>query len=88
MPASIAAISDKLGIAARRFDIDVLASCASTNAVLLSRAEAGAPSWPCVGQTCHPFIRPRFWMTRFSSRSRRNAVSVSFLTWSAFRMET
>jgi BirA family biotin operon repressor/biotin-[acetyl-CoA-carboxylase] ligase len=44
MPASTAAISDKLGIAARRFDIDVLASCDSTNAVLLSRAEAGAPS--------------------------------------------
>jgi BirA family biotin operon repressor/biotin-[acetyl-CoA-carboxylase] ligase len=35
MPASTAAISDKLGIAARRFDIDVLASCDSTNAVLL-----------------------------------------------------
>jgi BirA family biotin operon repressor/biotin-[acetyl-CoA-carboxylase] ligase len=44
MPASIAAISAKLGSAVRRFDIDVLASCGSTNAVLLSRAEAGAPS--------------------------------------------
>ena len=44
MPASIAAIAAKLGPAARRFDIDVLASCDSTNAVLLARAEAGAAS--------------------------------------------
>jgi len=44
MPATIAAIVARLGIAARRFDIDVLSSCDSTNAVLLSRAEVGAPS--------------------------------------------
>ncbi|MDP2809948.1 MAG: biotin--[acetyl-CoA-carboxylase] ligase [Rhodocyclaceae bacterium] len=44
MPATIAAIAAKLGLAARRFDIDVLPSCDSTNAVLLSRADAGAPS--------------------------------------------
>ena len=44
MPATIAAIAAKLGDAARRFDIDLLASCDSTNAVLLARAEAGAPS--------------------------------------------
>lgn len=43
MPATIAAIAAKLGEAARRFDIDLLASCDSTNAVLLARAEAGAP---------------------------------------------
>jgi len=44
MPATIAAISAKLGATARRFDIDVLPRCDSTNTVLLSRAEAGAPS--------------------------------------------
>ena len=44
MPANIAAIAAKLGPDARRFDIDVLASCDSTNAVLLARAEAGAAS--------------------------------------------
>ena len=44
MPANIAAVADKLGPDARRFDIDILASCASTNAVLLGRAEAGAAS--------------------------------------------
>ena len=44
MTAAIAAIAAKLGDAARRFDIDLLPSCDSTNAVLLARAEAGAPS--------------------------------------------
>lgn len=44
MPATIAAIAAKLGPDARRFDIDVLASCDSTNAVLLARAETGAAS--------------------------------------------
>jgi BirA family biotin operon repressor/biotin-[acetyl-CoA-carboxylase] ligase len=44
MPATIAAIAATLGDAARRFDIDLLASCDSTNSVLLARAEAGAPS--------------------------------------------
>jgi BirA family biotin operon repressor/biotin-[acetyl-CoA-carboxylase] ligase len=44
MPANIAAVADKLGPAARRFDIDILPSCDSTNAVLLGRAEAGAAS--------------------------------------------
>lgn len=44
MPATIAAIAARLGDAARRFDIDLLTSCDSTNAVLLARAEAGAPS--------------------------------------------
>ena len=44
MPVTIAAIAAKLGPDTRRFDIDVLASCDSTNAVLLDRAEAGAAS--------------------------------------------
>lgn len=44
MPLDIAAIAAALGGDARRFDIDVLASCPSTNAELLARAEAGAPS--------------------------------------------
>jgi len=44
MPATTAAIASALGPLARRFDVDVLDSCASTNAELLGRAEAGAPS--------------------------------------------
>ena len=69
MPASIAAlatIAAKLGDAARRFDIDVLASCDSTNAVLLSRAEAGAPSGTVViagEQTAGRGRRGRSWFS-------------------------
>lgn len=44
MPLSIAAIAARLGIVARRFDIEVLPVCDSTNAVLLGRAESGAAS--------------------------------------------
>ncbi|MDP1610770.1 MAG: biotin--[acetyl-CoA-carboxylase] ligase [Sulfuritalea sp.] len=64
MPATIAAIADRLGIAARRFDIDVLPSCDSTNAVLLARAEAGAPSGTVViaeEQTAGRGRRGRTW---------------------------
>ncbi len=39
----LAAIARFLGPQARRFDVDLLPVCASTNAVLLERAEAGAP---------------------------------------------
>lgn len=41
---SVAAIAEALGPLAGRFDVDVLAECDSTSTVLLSRAEAGAPS--------------------------------------------
>ena len=44
MPANIATIAARLGPDARRFDVDILVSCDSTNAVLLGRAEAGAAS--------------------------------------------
>lgn len=44
MPVTIAEIAASLGANSRRFDIDVLDSCDSTNAVLLARAETGAPS--------------------------------------------
>ena len=44
MPATIAAIASALGPLARRFDVDVLDTCASTNAELLARADAGAAS--------------------------------------------
>ena len=44
MPATIAAIASALGPLARRFDVDVLDTCASTNAELLARAETGAAS--------------------------------------------
>jgi BirA family biotin operon repressor/biotin-[acetyl-CoA-carboxylase] ligase len=64
MPVTIAAIAAKLGVAARRFDIDVLPSCDSTNAVLLSRAETGAPSGTLViaeEQTAGRGRRGRTW---------------------------
>jgi BirA family biotin operon repressor/biotin-[acetyl-CoA-carboxylase] ligase len=64
MPATIAAIAATLGSAARRFDIDVLPSCDSTNAVLLARAEAGAPSGTVViatEQTAGRGRRGRSW---------------------------
>ncbi len=66
MPASIAAISAKLGAAARRFDIDILPSCDSTNAVLLSRAESGAPSGTAIiteEQTAGRGRRGRSWFS-------------------------
>ena len=64
MPATIAAIATKLGAAARRFDIDVLPSCDSTNAVLLVRADSGAPSGTVViaeEQTAGRGRRGRSW---------------------------
>ena len=65
MPATIAAIASCLGPAARRFDVDVLDSCDSTNAVLLARAEAGAPSGTVVitqEQTAGRGRRGRRWI--------------------------
>ena len=64
MPATTAAIAAKLDAAACRFDIDVLPSCDSTNAVLLARAEAGAPSGTVViatEQTAGRGRRGRSW---------------------------
>lgn len=64
MPATIAAIAAKLDAVACRFDIDVLPSCDSTNAVLLARAEAGAPSGTVViatEQTAGRGRRGRSW---------------------------
>ncbi|KAF0164316.1 MAG: BirA family transcriptional regulator biotin operon repressor / biotin-acetyl-CoA-carboxylase ligase [Rhodocyclaceae bacterium] len=64
MPVTIAAIAANLGVAARRFDIDVLPTCDSTNAVLLARAEAGAPSGTVViaeEQTAGRGRRGRTW---------------------------
>lgn len=43
-PLSVAAIAAALGPLAVRFDVDVLAACASTNTELMRRAEGGAPS--------------------------------------------
>jgi BirA family biotin operon repressor/biotin-[acetyl-CoA-carboxylase] ligase len=62
--AAIAAIAAQLGDAAPRFDIDLLPSCDSTNAVLLARAEAGAPSGTVViaaEQTAGRGRRGRSW---------------------------
>ena len=64
MPATIAAIAAELGDAERRFDIDILQSCDSTNAVLLARAEAGAPSGTtmiAIEQTAGRGRRGRSW---------------------------
>jgi len=64
MPATISAIAAKLGVVARRFDIEVLSRCDSTNSVLLSRAEAGAPSGTVViagEQTAGRGRRGRAW---------------------------
>ncbi|NJD33968.1 MAG: biotin--[acetyl-CoA-carboxylase] ligase [Betaproteobacteria bacterium] len=64
MTAAIAAIATELGNTARRFDIDLLPSCDSTNAVLLARAEAGAPSGTVViatEQTAGRGRRGRSW---------------------------
>ncbi|MCF8151597.1 MAG: biotin--[acetyl-CoA-carboxylase] ligase [Burkholderiaceae bacterium] len=64
MPASISTLAAKLGPLACRFDIDVLACCDSTNAVVLSRAEAGAPSGTVViteEQTAGRGRRGRSW---------------------------
>ena len=64
MPATIAAIAAALGDAAPRFDIDLLPSCDSTNAVLLARADAGAPSGTvviAVEQTAGRGRRGRSW---------------------------
>ena len=65
MPATIAAIAAGLGVAARRFDIDVLPRCDSTNVVLLTRAEAGAASGTVViaeEQTAGRGRRGRTWI--------------------------
>lgn len=64
MPATIAAIAANLGNAAHRFDIDILPRCDSSNAVLLGRAEAGAPSGTVViaeEQTAGRGRRGRSW---------------------------
>jgi BirA family biotin operon repressor/biotin-[acetyl-CoA-carboxylase] ligase len=60
-----AALVAALGAAARRFDIDVLPRCGSTNAVLLMRAEAGAASGTVVvaeEQTAGRGRRGREWI--------------------------
>lgn len=62
---AIPAIAAKLGSAARRFDIDILPSCNSTNAVLLGRAESGAGSGTVViaeEQTAGRGRRGRSWL--------------------------
>jgi len=42
-PLTVAAVAAALGGMARRFDVDVLAECASTSIELMRRAESGAP---------------------------------------------
>lgn len=67
MPIAIADIAAGLGCAARRFDIDVLPRCDSTNALALSRAEAGAASGLVVvaeEQTAGRGRRGRSWFAK------------------------
>ena len=62
----IAAIAQALGDAAKHFDVDVLDSCASTNAALLTRAETGAASGTVVvalEQTAGRGRRNRRWIS-------------------------
>jgi len=59
-------LSQALGADARRFDADLLAVCDSTNAVLLARAEAGAPTGTVViaaTQTAGRGRRGRAWVS-------------------------
>ena len=60
------ALAQALGADARRFDADLLPVCDSTNAVLLARAEAGAPSGSVViaaTQTAGRGRRGRTWIS-------------------------
>ena len=59
------ALARALDADARRFDVDLLSVCDSTNAVLLARAEAGAPSGSVVvaeTQTAGRGRRGRAWL--------------------------
>ncbi len=62
----LAALKQALGADARRFDADLLPACDSTNAVLLARAESGAPSGTVViaeSQTAGRGRRGRAWIS-------------------------
>lgn len=62
LPAVVRALGDE----ARYFDLDVLAECGSTNAELLARAEAGAPSGAALAaenQTAGRGRRGRTWVS-------------------------
>lgn len=62
----LSALARALGADARRFDADLLPVCDSTNAVLLARAEAGAPTGTVViaaTQTAGRGRRGRIWIS-------------------------
>jgi BirA family biotin operon repressor/biotin-[acetyl-CoA-carboxylase] ligase len=63
---TLAALIQALGEQACRFDADLIAECDSTNAVLLARAEAGAPGGSLViaeRQTAGRGRRGRMWIS-------------------------
>lgn len=63
---AIAAALDACGGLARRFDVDVLTECDSSNAQLMARAEAGAPSGTVIvaeRQTAGRGRRGRAWIS-------------------------
>ena len=65
-PLDVAAITAALGDLARRFDVDVLAECDSTNTRLMALAEAGAPSGSVLvaeRQTAGRGRRGRSWLS-------------------------
>jgi BirA family biotin operon repressor/biotin-[acetyl-CoA-carboxylase] ligase len=75
-PISLPLLGHCLGAISRRFDVDILPRCDSTNAVLLERAEAGAPSGTVVvaeEQTAGRGRRGRAW---FSARGDSLTFSV------------
>ena len=62
----LTALKQALGADAHRFDVDLLPVCGSTNAVLLARAEPGAPSGAVVvaaAQTAGRGRRGRTWIS-------------------------
>lgn len=64
---STAAVAAALGPLAVRFDVDVLASCESTNTELMRRAEAGAPSGTVIVAECQTAGRGRMGRSWFAA---------------------
>lgn len=66
-PLSTSAIAAALGPLAVRFDVDVLASCDSTNSELMRRAETGAASGTVVVAECQTAGRGRMGRSWFAA---------------------
>jgi len=75
-PLSIPAVATALGALAVRFDVDVLAECASTNSELMRRAEAGAPSGTVLAAERQTAGRGRMGRTWFAEPDASLAFSL------------